>query len=233
MNGIVKYFSTTVFILVLFMSSCTSRGNQILCLTGNEINFDINQLTDEPIDTISGVTAGEVKTGNGFAIVNNAFDSCCSGNGHFKLKLTDNLCSSNLLPPDIKLYDTIKISDPLAKISSPASFCAYKAGKYKGKFVYTNVDSTQYSNDQDISYSEVVFVYSDRNVSISGQYLCPAKEGESYRMNVKNYDLALNKGWNAICYSVYNSDPMYREVVYSTESFAEGMKWLFVKDNII
>jgi len=233
MYNLCKYLGTVVIILVIILTqSCTSVSPcSPANYANNELTFSIRKITKEPIDTISALTFAKADTKSGLMIIGAVFDSCKSDTGVFKINMAGNIEPAGLLPPDFKSPDSIQISDTEARLSCPASFCAYNKGVYRGKLVYTNLSSYEYESKAEIAYSEVVFMYADRKVSISGQYFNPEKYQDSVRMNVQHYDLKLNKGWNAICYTVQESNSDYREVSYSTNEIPENAKWIFVKDS--
>ncbi len=200
-------------------ANATSLSNSVL--SGKVESFDgsVSQVkalayTSDAEDTYINVGEGAISSTGSFSI-----NLVAPGNA--------GLCKIGM---DSSFVGTI--SDTTALISKESLvFAAYSGTSVNGALIKSNFTSTDLTENQGAAYS--IFVYSDKDVKVSGKSSI-SENISGYQLNyTENYNFTLKKGWNELVYKVskvsYTTTTVTEELSL-TNTISSDLKWRLMSD---
>lgn len=129
---------------------------------------------------------------------------------------------------ELEDFYTLRISDRKARVSTfeGISFDAYRGTESVGEFYHVKEMGKNYYKSEEIFFENGIvgiFVYADRDVSISGSETWEEDYNEYYHYQ---FNLSLRKGWNEIFVESKKSGNNY-DIWITANKQPDGMTWEF------
>ncbi len=226
-----------LFVLSVTIVSCeknepSASSNTNSSLSNNLLSGKIDSFISGSVDSVLAYLKLGNKDTTHFGYETIASD------GSFSIKTTITPASSGL----VRFYDmfdedfTGSISDTNTYVSKYSmEFYASRNGVTCGEILKTNYNSFEKEDSTGASMS--VFVYSDRELKVSGKEIHSYNEGKAYSETyTANYDFILKKGWNELVmkrvYYNQSATGSVKTETSLTSNITSDLKWRFFPDNL-
>lgn len=236
MKRFLKFF-VLLFALSATIVSCekddepSTSSNENSSLSNNVLSGKIDLFTNGSTNGVKALLyQNEDTTRMGYSAI--------TSDGSFSFTLSTPTTSDleNFAQHNLSESFTGTVSDANALTSqSTLGFWTYLNGSFSGDMIKTNFSILNNRHKKGSSWS--IFIYCDREVTVSGKKTNMYDEGTTYSTTLTaNYNFTIKKGWNELVTKVINfsesSTGSDVEEISLSNTITSDLKWRLFSDNL-